>query len=185
MGSPFLGDIADAATEQFGIDRNLINDLVTPNRVPHTRTQTSHGLTIRVTGGRIIGAVHTFTHTTERQLDEEWEVNIGARGASPTEIVPQNVTTRALSIERYDLYVRNMEEAFNSTGEIISLSDQFRPFSLRTIWQSPVGLVLGGRRVYEYRGCWFRSIGRTASADGQRIINVNAEIVYRDRVRLV
>lgn len=183
--SPFIGDIVDAAINQVGLDRSLISDFVTPDRIPRTRTRTTHGLAIRVAGGRIIGAIHGFTHQTSRDIDDEWEVNVAARGAGPSDMVPQNVTERSIRIERYDLYVRHMEEVFNSTGEMISLSDQFRPFTLRTIWQSPVGIVLGGRRVYEYRNCWFRSIGRTARADGDRIVNVDAELVYQERRRLV
>lgn len=184
VGSPLLGDISQAAISQFGVDPSLVSDLITVERVARTRTRTSHGLTIRVAGGRIIGAIYGFTHNQTRQLDEEWEINIGARGAAPSDIVPQNVTERSLRINRYDLFTRNMEEVFNRTGEIATLSDQFRPFTLRTIWQSPVGIVLGGRRVYQYTGCWFRSIGRTARADDNRIINVDAELIYQDRVRL-
>ncbi len=185
MGSPVANDIGQAAINQFGLDPSLVTDIVSPDRVPRTRTRTSHGLTLRVSGGRIIGAVNALGHTQSRDLDEEWEINKGARGAAPSDIIPQNVTTRTLTVSRYDLFVRNVEEVFDRTGEIIVLSDQFRPFTLRTTWQSPVGIALGGRRIYEYTGCWFSRIGRTVRSDDDRIVNVDAEITYQLRRRVL
>ena len=192
MPSPFVGDpgispgdeAGSAIINQLGLDPSLISDFINPSRVPHTRTRTSHGLTIRVGGGRIVGAVQSVQHSQSRQIDEEWEINRGHRGAGPADLVPQNVTTRTLQVTRYDLFVRNMEEVFDTSGEIVSLSDQFRPFSLRTIWQSPVGIVLGGRRIYEYSGCWFSSIGRNVSVDDNRVVSVDAQITYQYRRRV-
>lgn len=185
MGSPVVGDIAEAAINQFGIDRSLVSDFITVDRVPRTRTRTSHGLSIRVGGGRIIGAVNVLSHNQSRQIDEEWHINKGSRGAEPADLIPQNVTGRTLTVSRYDLFVRNMEEVFDRTGEIIVLSDQFKPFSLRTIWQSPVGIVLGGRRIYEYTGCYFSRIGRAVRSTDDRIVNVDAEITYKLRRRVL
>lgn len=184
MAGPVLGDIAKAAINQFGVDPSLVDDFLVPKDVPRTRTRTSHGLLIRVAGGRVIGAINGFTHTQSRQIDEEWEVRREANGRAPADLVPQNVTDRTISVSRYDLWTRNMEEVLNQTGELVSLADQFRPFSLRTAWRSPVGIVLGGRRVYEYQGCWFSRIGRTARSDDNRLINVDAEIRYHDRIRI-
>lgn len=193
MPSPFVGDpgispgaeAGRVAVNQLGLDPSLLSDFVVPERVPRTRTRTSHGLTLRVTGGRVIGAVNAVGESQTRAVDEEWEINRSAHGAGPADIIPQNVTTRTLKISRYDLYVQHMEEVFNQTGEMVSLSDQFRPFSLRTIWQSPVGIVLGGRRVYEYVGCWFTNLGRNVRSDDNRIINVDADVVYQYRRRIL
>lgn len=185
MAAPITGDLTAAAANQFGIDLSLGTDLITVERVPRTRTRTSHGLTIRVGGGRVIGAVNALTHSQTRQIDDEWEIDVNGVGQAPADMVGQNVTTRSLTISRYDLFVRNMEETFNKTGEIVSLSDQFRPFSLRTTWQSPVGIVLGGRRIYEYIGCWFSDIGRTVRTDDNRIVSVDATITYRVRRRVL
>lgn len=190
-GNPVVRDIGRAALDQFGIDPAIvagINDpgtLISSGNVPRTSTRTSHGLTLRVAGGRVIGAVNAIAHTHSRSIEEEWEIDAGAHGASPADLVPQNVTGRQLVIGRYDLFVRNVEEVFNLTGEVVILSDQFRPFTLRTIWNSPVGIVLGGRRVYEYTGCWFTDIGRNAATTDDRIINVSATIRYQTRRRVL
>lgn len=185
MAAPFVGDIGQAAANQFGVDLSLGTDLITVDRVPRTRTRTSHGLTIRVGGGRIIGAVNALGHSTSRQVDDEWEIDRNAVGTAPADLVPQNVTGRQLQVSRYDLFVRSMEEALNKTGEVVVLSDQFRPFTLRTTWQSPVGIALGGRRIYEYQDCWFSDLGRTVRTDDNRIVNVDATITYRLRRRVL
>lgn len=182
--TPILDDVSQNAASQFGIDLSLLDDALAPDRVPRTRTRTSHGLTLRV-GGRIIGAVNALAHTHNRQLDDVWEIDRAAVGAAPADIVPQNVTGRRLTISRYDLYIGLMEEVMSATGEIIVLSDQFRPFSLRTVWQSSVGIVLGGRRIYVYEGCWFEDIGRAVRSTDDRIVNVNATIRYQTRRRVV
>ena len=33
-----------------------------------------------------------------------------------------------------------------------------------------------------YRGCWFTSLGRTLSSDDNRIVNVNATLVYTQKI---
>jgi hypothetical protein len=54
----------------------------------------------------------------------------------PADIVPQILRTRTIQIQRYDLFPQIMEEVFG-TRELITLADQFRPFSVREIWKSP------------------------------------------------
>lgn len=184
MGSPILGDISAAAIEQFGVQPSLVDEALGTPRVPRTRTRTSHGLTIRVVGGPVIGACFGFTEQVTRDLEDAWEIDANATGYRPVDIVPGNVSGRSLRIDRYDLFTQVMEEVLGSR-EVVVLSDQTRPFVLRTHWQSPVGALLGGRRIYQYEDCWFASMGRVARADDTRLVGVNAEIRYGLRRRVL
>lgn len=194
MGLPFIndpvgGEAARQALDFFGVDPTLATDVLDPNafasQIPRTRTRTSHALLIRVAGGRVIGAANGFTHNQSRQVDEEFEIDANAKGYSPVDLIPQNITTRTLSIQRYDLFQRPIEEAFGTGFEYVALADQSRPFVLRTTWRSPVSSLLGGRRVYEYTGCYFTRFGRTVRSDDSRIVNADAEIVYALRRRVL
>lgn len=186
INDPVAGEAARAGLDFFGVDPSLVTDTLGGDfaQVPRTRTRTSHGLLIRVAGGRIIGAVHQFQHRQDRDIRDIFEVEANARGYGPADILPGNQTARTLSISRYDLWQRPIEEAFGTGFEYVNLADQARPFVLRTIWRSPVNPLLGGRRVYEYTGCYFRSFGRTAAATDNRVVNVQAEIVYVQRKRV-
>lgn len=206
--------------------------------VPNTRTRLSHALTIRARG-RIIGAIHQWNPAQTRTIDTEYEVEPNAVGM-PTELVPQIVDRREIRIARYDTYPEIMEEVFGSS-ELVVLSDQFRPFSVRETWIGPginplggAGSALGGisslagslgltatqnaanaaqaslgnaigaaatskvgsaivsvlgaltadTRVYEYTGCWFSDIGRSIDAKGDRVISVDATLVFLGRRRV-
>ena len=102
--------------------------------VPTTRTRLSHALRIR-SGGRTIGAIRSWSFSQGREIDTEWEIEPNAVGM-PVDLVPQTVSRRELRIGRYDLYPAIMEEVFG-TSEIVVLTDQYRPFSLREIWYGP------------------------------------------------
>ena len=179
---------SDFALDFFGVDPGIVTGAIDPNafrsQVPRTRTRTSHGLLIRVAGGRVVGAVQGFTHNQQREVRDVFEIDAGAHGYGPVDMEPANTTTRTLSIERFDLWQRPCEEAFGTGFEYVNLADQARPFTLRTAWQSPVGGLFGGRRVYEYTGCYFTRFGRTARSTDTRIVNVNAEIAYVLRRRV-
>jgi hypothetical protein len=194
MGLPFIndpvgGEVARQSLDFFGVDPTFFTDVVNPNllasQVPVTRTRTSHGLLIKVAGGRVVGAVNGFSHSQSRDVEDVFEVDANATGYGPVDLIPQNTTTRTLVIKRYDLWQRPMEEAFGVSGEFVALADQTRPFILRTTWRSPVSSLLGGRRVYEYTGCWFTSFGRNAATTDSRIINVDAQIKYAYRRRVL
>lgn len=152
--------------------------------VPNTRTRTTHGLTLRDgRTGRLFGAIHTFSPKQTRAVEEEFEINRDSRGI-PVDLVPQNLTSRTLGLSRYDLYTRVMEELFGTT-ELHILTDQRRPFRIRETWLAPATVaVLGaGPRIYEYIDCWFTDIGRTLSASDDRIVKVEATLMFRDRKR--
>jgi len=212
------------------------------NQLPLTTTRLSHALTIRAGPGRVVGAIHTWDHSQSRQIEEVWDMDANAVGY-PADIIPQTLRTRTLKIGRYDLYTDTMEEVFG-TRELITLTDQYRPFSLREIWRAPLrapvfaevqsaaiaslnnvrdtlvgkaeratsnalammgaaggtrdgvasfaGRLLGDafedvitpRRVYEYMGCWFSDMGRRASSTGDRVVSVDATVIYKRRRRV-
>lgn len=194
--------------------------------VPNTNVRMSHALTLRV-GSRVCGAVHAYAPSSSRRLEDVFEVEVNAVG-KPREIIPGPLESRELRVSRYDLYLTVMEEIFGST-ELINLTDQTRPFTLREAWVGPglagalspftPGLNAGGQiaaelaggplagsvpggalqgavatglgvfgagrsRRYEYVGCWFANIGRQIDAKGERVISVDATIIYTDRQRV-
>jgi len=152
--------------------------------IPNTRTRTSHALTIRDGAtGQLIGAIYTFAPKQARTLEEEYEINRDTRGL-PVDIVPQNLTTRTLQIARYDLFTKIMEDVFGHK-EMVILTDQKRPFRIRETWRDPAAILGGGRRIYEYTGCWFQDLGRTLSATDDRIVKVDATLMFRDRQRFI
>lgn len=162
--------------------RAVVGGIVPRVRLPPTTvTRTSHALTIHGAGRRrgIIGAVHALSVSQTRQVDEEFEVDVFGHGR-PIELVPQNLTARTMQINRYDLYHQVMEEVFGD--ELIDLTDQSSPFSLRTAWGAP---LLQKRRIYEYTGCYFTNLGRQASADDNRIVNVDATLVWTRRRKVL
>lgn len=115
--------------------------------VPNTTTRLSHALTIRARG-RTIGAIRSWSPNMRRTIDTEFDVDASANGM-PIDLVPQAVDTREVRLSRYDLYLSLLEEVFGTT-ELVVLSDQVRPFSIREVWRGPSTLlqvntgVLGG-----------------------------------------
>jgi hypothetical protein len=172
-----IDDIADVA-RRVG---NLFNQA--NGGLPNTTTRLSHALTLRIGPGQIVGAVFAFSPSQRRSIDEEWEVDAAASGL-PSDIVPQALTERTIRIERYDIYTRLMEE-ITGTKELIVLTDQSRPFILREVWRAPYGVLTGGQRVYEYLNCWFSDLGRTVRSDDNRVVSVEATIVWGRRRRVL
>lgn len=186
--NPVAGDAAAATLDFFGVDQTLVTDILDPNAfgslLPRTQTRTSHGFLIRVAGGRVIGAAQGVNFSFTRQVDEEYEIDQVSNG-TPVDMIPQNLTGRRMSIRRYDLWTQPMEQSFGTGFEYTQISDQRRPFAIQEIWRSPVGILLGGRRVYQYNGCYFASLGREVAVEGSRIIMANAEVVFANRVRVI
>jgi hypothetical protein len=200
----------------------------------------AHAITLR-SQSRTIGAVHTFAPSLRRTVDAEYEVEANSTGM-PVDLVPQLVDGREIRLSRYDLYPLIMEEVFGAF-ELVLLTDQTRPFTLREIWRGPGINALGGTtgaalgnisglgnqlglpevapfiggiqgsisdavatatasrvgapivgvlgiltedvRAYEYRGCWFTDVGRQIDAKSDRVISVDATLVFQDRVRVL
>lgn len=164
--------------------------------IPATSTRTSYGLTIHAKKGNYgyaqIGAVHEVSVNQTLTVEEEFEVNALSKG-KPRELVPQNLTARSLTLQRYDLYANILEEVFGSP-ELITLADQLGPVSMRMHWRSPtdrtaLGLLLpqmtqsSSLRVYEFTDCWITTLGRTYST-GNTIVGASATITWRDLRRI-
>jgi hypothetical protein len=210
--------------------------------VPNTRARLSHALTIRARG-KIIGAIHQWAPSMTRDVEQEYEIDRSAVGL-PVDLVPQTLSRREIRIARYDTYPTLMEEVFG-TSELVTLCDQFRPFTCREVWIGPgINALLGGagpgaaalsgagqfagqlglsvvqkaansaagsisdavtaamtssvgapiisalgiltadRRVYEYQYCYFTDIGRQIDAKADRVVSVDATIMWLGRRRV-
>jgi hypothetical protein len=163
--------------------------------VPVTLTRTSHALTIRA-NGVAVGLINGWNPTQGRTVTPIFEVGVDGSG-NPVEYMPGNATGLNISINRYDLYTLRMEEAFG-TPDLTMLTRQNEPFDVFEVWQVPditalelalenAGIEAGTIKPKErfvYRGCWFTSLGRTIRADDNRIVNVNATLVYTQKLKV-
>lgn len=163
-------------------------------RVPVTETETSYALTIHVAVPRgpdgrpkrgVIGGITRLAENEARQVDDEFEINREGKGL-PVDLVPQNLTSRTLSIARYELYKKPFSLVFGNRP-INVLTDQTMPFSVRlTIKapQSPSSIVsafikdpTSSMTVYEYYGCHFTDKGTTRDVK-DIIVGVNATLKW-------
>lgn len=195
--SAYAGDATSAVNDikneaLSGVDnptvRNFLNSVLTaPAPTPSTATRTTHALTIHAIGpGRrgIIGAAHALSTTQSRTVEDVFEVQSLGYGR-PADVIPQNLTTRTIEIQRYDLFKRSMEQVFGKGAwELVDLTDQSHPFTLRTTWGEPGFPGLTRKHVFEYTGCWFTNLGRTMSATDDRIVKVNATLTWTRRYRV-
>lgn len=151
---------------------------------PNTTTMTNHGLLIRVNGANdAIGAIFKWAPRKNRGAQAIYEfgsvtkgrgVSNPARPGEPYEQVPGNSTNHELTISRYDIFSNRMETAFG-TKNLVLLTRQDEPITLIEFWNTPNN-EFDFTNIYE--GCWFTSIGREHSADGNRIVMANATLVY-------
>lgn len=148
------------------------------NNPPNTMVRTSHAMAIRVKG-ITTGTLQTFNPSQSRTITPVYEINRDTSG-EPVDNSPGNVTGLTLSVTRYDIYTRRMEEAFGLAWNLEMLSDQSDPFEVREGWRFPDNSVEA--RVYV--GSWFGSLGRTYSATGDRLVMVNASITYLKILRI-
>lgn len=148
--------------------------------VPNTRVRLTHALSLRF-NGRLVAACHQFDPRFRRTVDREYEIDRNATGL-PAAHIGQTGEGEA-TLGRYDLYFALLEETLG-TREIITLCDQRKGFTLRETWRGPAGILGGGVRAYEYLDCYFTDIGRTQSATDDRIVKVQASLVWRDRRRV-
>ena len=178
---PLLGDLAGAVLRAPGI--------------PRTRTRTTHALTLHAVSNApsssllgvgvrrgVIGAVHVLGVSQTRTIEDVFDVDMYGSG-QVADVVPQNLTQRTMRVSRYDLYSTLMEQVFGD--ELIDLTDQAHPFTLRTVWREPGSPLSSRRRGYEYSGCYFQDLGRNLSSDDTRIVNVDATLVWTRRRRVL
>lgn len=162
---------------------------------PNTVAQLSHAMTIRV-NGTTIGAISEWNPRMNQTVTELYEFGVvtpgGAAAGStaqysklsgePFEKVPGNVSGMQIDVKRYDIYTRQMEQAFN-TPDLHMLSNQRNAFDVVEMWTTPTNT---NNFFNHYQGCWFSDLGRTISTTGDRTVNVSATLQYtrRDRVRI-
>jgi len=145
--------------------------------IPNTTVRTSHAVTNRV-NGITIGQIQTWNPTQARPATATYELNAATCG-EVYEQVPGNVQGLTINVTRYDLFNKKMEEAWGPNFNIQMLSDQTQSLTITEKWSNPDG----GLNILVYQGVWFTSIGRSLSASGDRIVNVNAALVYTKCVR--
>lgn len=144
---------------------------------PNTSTATSHGISIRV-NGQTLGMIQTWVPSQNRPATAVYELN-AANSGKVLEQVPGNLGGLTLTVTRYDLFKSRMESIWGFS--MTMLTDQVNPIEIREKFQHPDGTV----EVDVYMGCWFTSLGRNIGATGDRLINANAQLVYKDKKRIL
>lgn len=134
-------------------------------------------MTIRA-NGITVGKLQTWNIAQTRGITHIYEIDSRTSG-EPVEAVPGNVGGLTISVSRYDLYTRRMEQAFG-TPDFEMLSDQNNPFECREVWRFPNNAT----ESRKYEQCWFNNIGRNYSATDNRVVMVSAGITFVRKVRL-
>ena len=175
----------------------FLNAVDNGDRTPNTTTQTAYSLQLHARFGLKqgvvgIGAVHELSTSQTLQVDEEFEVNKEATGL-PIELIPQILTGRTLTLQRYELYRKNIEQVFgNSDTGLLTLCDQAAPLSVRLMFKGPSpSSILGDLvrnpnaavRIYEFQGCYLTQLGKTYSM-ANVIVGANATLTWRQLRRL-
>jgi hypothetical protein len=144
--------------------------------IPKTTVRTSHAVAIRA-NGVTIGQIQTWNPQQTRGVVPTYELNSATTG-EVYENVPGNISGLTIQVSRYDLYKKKMEQAWGTSFNIQMLTDQANPLEISEKWSNPDGSV----ELYVYTGCWFTNLGRSLTANGDRIVNVSASLMY-ERVR--
>ena len=142
------------------------------NNPPITTVRTSHAITIKTQSGITIGLIKQWNPVQNRDVNPVYEINQMTSG-DPIENIPGNMRNLTIRVQRYDLYNKPMETAFG-TANLIFLSDQNTPFQVQEIWRFPDGSA----EAWTYTGCWFNNIGKNYQSDDQRMVLVDAGLVY-------
>ena len=168
--------------------------------IPQTRVRTSHALSIRA-NGQTVGLINSWGPTQSRTMTPIFEVGVDNSG-NPIEYMPGNMSGLTISVNRYDTYPQRMEEVFGAR-DLTMLTRQAEPFDMFEIWSVPEkgqleriasganlslasqsDVVFKQQERFMYRACWFTSLGRTLSSDDNRIVNVNATLVYTQKLKV-
>jgi hypothetical protein len=144
--------------------------------VPTTNIRTSHAVTIQV-GTVTIGQIQTWAPNQSRTVTAAYELDSKTSG-KVTENVPGNESGLTIQVARYDLFRLKMEEVWgniaNSPRGFEMIGDQLNPFQVWEKWVNPDNT----QEKWLYSGCWFSQLGRNLSAQGDRIVMVNATLNY-------
>jgi hypothetical protein len=175
------------------------------NRIPQTTTVTSYALTLHARVGNRsgpIGAVHEFSHTQALAIDEEFDVDRFGSGR-PRALIPQNTNGRTLTLQRYDLYGKMIEQVFGGPTALVNLNEQFKPIYMRLSFKTPSTTPLydslkaatqdnadeaarkaSALTVYQFCDCYLTNLGRQMSASNNIIVGSNATITWRYVMRV-
>ena len=146
--------------------------------IPNTRTASQHIISIRFQGVTI-GLVQRWAPRQTRRMTPIYEINQVTSGRR-VDIVPGNVETLQIAIDRYDLFTERLHEAFGFPASAINLADHTNPFDVQELWQLPSGLIIGT----VYTGCWFADVGREYTSTGDRVIMARATLEVTDWLNL-
>ena len=153
--------------------------------LPITRTRTDHAMIIKVDGVSI-GHIQDWTPQQSRTVTPVYQFSTdSAEGSSGTvvENVPGNIGGLTIGVNRYDLYTKKMEEVWGNGFSITMLTDQERAITIREVWKKIDENGNTTSESWAYEGVWFTSLGRTHSANGDRITKVNASFMYARKNR--
>jgi len=145
--------------------------------VPQTSTRTDHALSIRA-NGVTIGQIQDWAPSQGRTITPTFEINSATSG-EVYENVPGNIQGLTITVNRFDLYKKKMEEAWGVGYSMQMLTDQTKPLQVQEKWLNPGSSA----EVWIYTGCWFMSLGRNHSASGERITKVQAQLMYVKKYR--
>jgi hypothetical protein len=146
--------------------------------IPNTRTASQHIISIRLKGVTI-GLIQRWSPRQTRRMTPIYEINQVTSGRR-VDIVPGNVETLQIDVDRYDLFNTRMHQAFGFAASAINLADHTNPFDVQELWQLPSGLVIGTI----YQNCWFTNIGREYTAQGDRVIMARGQLEVTDILNL-
>lgn len=140
----------------------------------NTVTRTSHSVTIR-SNGRYIGAITSFDMSQTREVNDRFYISPNP-SYLPQDIIPANVTSRIIRLNRYELYRRPFEEIFGDF-KLENLSNQRNKFSLQEKLVDPTGRT----KYYGYIDCFFSKIGYKHEAQGEMVVMYDGEIIFKKR----
>jgi len=151
-----------------------------------SRTKTYHGAAI-VIGNEIVGRIKEWTPgPISRPANLLKEISKSSYG-EPIDIIPQSPENYNIAFTRTELWTGSgikgeTELAMGYTRVWEKLTDQRFPFKIEEIiWQ--------GKDIYSrwaYYGCWFvEKSANTWSATGDGIIEVNCQLMYVNRKRII
>lgn len=145
-------------------------------------TKTTHGLSISLPTGTIIGRIQDWAPTfAERALSNVYELNRRTFGR-PIDIVPGVESGRSISVNRVEVWEDELEVAFGAaTSEMVDLCDQTEPFDIvESLFRGSTAY-----RSWRYKGCWFASkslSGMSAEGDAKLISDATINYVIRQKI---
>jgi len=148
--------------------------------IPDTTVRSSHAITVR-SNGITIGLIQSWNPTQNRTVTPVYQLRADSQEGTGNvyEQVAGNIGGLTITVNRFDLYNKLMEDAWGPNFTMQMLTDQSTGLEVRERWANPDGSSLN----VIYKHCWFTSLGRTMSATDARIVNVNASLSYTSMTR--